>query len=297
MSIHKILVGVDLSPESELAAMQAMSLARRGAAGVVLVHVSAMLETGHDVPETIRGTAEYAAHARARLAEDRAALEAMRQRLLGQGVEVSHVLIDGMADTALADCGHELRADLIVVGSHGRTGLMRFLIGSVAEKTARLASSNVLVARGARDAAEGGFRRIVVGTDYSPLGDLAVTRALEVAAAGAHVHVVHAWQLVASAVPENLATAAELRIALTEDAQRSGQERLRTWQGARPDVVLVPESCEAPAQQALVDRAVRLGADLIVVGSHGRRGVRRLLLGSVAETVVRHAPCSVLVTR
>jgi nucleotide-binding universal stress UspA family protein len=245
----------------------------------------------------VRGLAVYAATVRARLAEDRARLEALRQRLLGQGVEVSHVVIDGMPDAALAASAVELGADLIVVGTHGRTGLRRLLLGSVAEKTVRLAASSVLVARGTPGAAEGGYRRVVVGTDYSPLGDLAVTRALEHAAAGAHVHVMHAWQLPTQSAPETAAVVAELRGALAEETQRLGVERLRGWRGARPDVVLVAETSEAPAQEALIERAEALGADLIAVGSHGRRGVRRLLLGSVAESVVRHAPCSVLVAR
>jgi nucleotide-binding universal stress UspA family protein len=206
-------------------------------------------------------------------------------------------MVDGFADTALADTARELNADLIVVGSHGRTGVARVLLGSVGEKTVRFASASVLVARGDGGVAEGGFRRIVVGTDFSALADGAIARALEVATTGADVHLVHAWHVPPAIGPETVVAMAELRDALAEDAERRAGELRRAWKGRGREVRFHVETVEAPAQQALVERAEALGADLIVVGSHGRRGVRRLVLGSVAETTARHAPCSVLVAR
>jgi nucleotide-binding universal stress UspA family protein len=275
MTIQKIAVGIDLSPESELAAAHAMSLARRDGAQVVLVHVRSTEEMYLGIDE-------------------RAHLEELRQRLVGQGVEVSHAVVDGFPDAALADAAHELGADLILLGTHGRTGLKRFLLGSVAERTVRLASSSVMVTRGAPTA---GHRRIVVGTDYSPLADRAIAQALEVAAPGAHLHVVHAWHVPAAIGYETVFAAGQLQDALADAARERGVELLRRWRAIRSDVELDMETDQAPAQQALIDRAEALGADLIAVGSHGRRGIRRLVLGSVAETVVRHAPCSVLVAR
>ena len=298
MSFHNIAVGVDLSQESELAAAQAMGLARHADARVVLIHVGAIPDPIEGVPSSMRASADrYADILRARTAEDRARLEALRQRLLGQGVELSHVIADGFADTALADAAHELGCDLIAVGTHGRTGARRALLGSVAEKTVRLASSSVLVARGAPHAADGGFHRIVVGTDFSPLADRAIARALEVAAAGAEVRFVHAWSVPSIIAPESAVPIAELRIALAADCADRAAALVRAQTEANPGVAISMDAVEANASQALVDTAETLGADLIVVGSHGRRGVRRMVLGSVAEVTVRHAPCSVLVAR
>jgi nucleotide-binding universal stress UspA family protein len=298
MSFHDIAVGVDLSSESERAAAQAMALARRNGARVVLIHVGLVPEPPTGVPESSRATAETFLRAlQARTAEDRAQVEALRQRLIGQGVELSHVVVEGFADAALPDTARELGCDLIVVGTHGRTGVRRFLLGSVAERTVRHASSSVLIARGEPHAADGGFHRLVVGTDFSELADNAMARAVDVAADGATIRVVYAWMTPSLIGPENAAVIGGVREAMADDAQKRSGELLTRYRKAYPRVAIEMDTCEAPATQALVERAEALGADLIAVGSHGRRGVRRLVLGSVAEVTVRHAPCSVLVAR
>jgi nucleotide-binding universal stress UspA family protein len=298
MSFHDIAVGVDLSPESERATAQAMALARRNGARVVLIHVGPVPEPPSGVPESQRATAETFLRAlQARTAEDRAQVEALRQRLIGQGVELSHVFVEGFADAALADTARELGCDLIVVGTHGRTGARRLLLGSVAERTVRFASASVLVARGEPHAADGGFHRLVVGTDFSDLADTAMARAMDVAADGAQVRLVHAWMTPSMIGPENAMVIGEVRAAMSDDAQKRSSELLARYRKAYPRVSIEMDVCESPAQEALVERAEALKADVIAVGSHGRRGVRRFVLGSVAETTVRHAPCSVLVAR
>ena len=298
MSFQNIAVGVDLSEESELAATQALGVARHAGARVVLIHVGAIPDPIEGIPSSMRATADrYAEVLRARIAEDRTRLEALRQRLLGQGVELSHVVADGFADATLADTARELGCDLIAVGTHGRTGARRALLGSVAEKTVRLASSSVLVARGAPHAADGGFRRIVVGTDFSPLADKALARAFEVAAPRAEVRLVHAWGVPTMIAPESAVPIAELRNALASDSADRAAALLAAQRALHPAASITMDTIEANASHALVETAESFSADLIVVGSHGRRGVRRMVLGSVAEVTVRHAPCSVLVAR
>lgn len=294
--LHRIVAGVDLSPESILAVEQAMAVARHQGAELVLVHVGAVPEAPEGLPPSMRATAShYRAMLNDRLAEDRAGLEALRQRLIGQGVQVSHVIVDGYPDTALAEAAGSIGAGLVVVGTHGRTGVRRVLLGSVAEKTVRLADTSVLVVRGA--AVAGGFRRIVVGSDFSPLAETAIARAVAMAAPGARIEVVHAWNVPADVSPEgSLAAAlADLRGSLSDDTLRAGGELCAAWKARGADLNF--RSIEGAPDAALHDAAIELDADLVVVGSHGRRGLRRWLLGSVAEAIVRHAPCSVLVAR
>jgi nucleotide-binding universal stress UspA family protein len=298
MAFSIIAVGVDLSPSSEVAVAQAMSLARHDGARLVLVHVGLVPEAPEGIPPSMRETAaRYHGILRDRLGAEREELEALRQRLIGQGVEVSHVVVDGFPDTAVAEAARASGADLIAVGTHGRTGVSRVFLGSVAEKTVRLAESSVLVARGAADAANGGYERILVGTDFSPLADKAVERAVAAAAPGAAIEVVHAWHVPLDLTPEGTVAAAlaDLREALDADAARSGAALVAAWKARGVTVRFTP--IEAPASGALTERAAAIGADLVVVGSHGRRGLRRFFLGSVAEATVRHAPCSVLVAR
>ena len=145
---------------------------------------------------------------------------------------------------------------------------------------------------------------IVVGIDYSPASDLALERAFELAAARplTEVHVVSVVNLYASqaivggsAEPVGLngVTLAEATSAL----ERYVEQRRSSFQGPLDSVgVRCHLRLDAPATE-VAQIAADLEADLVVVGTHGRRGIARLLLGSVAEAVVRLAPCPVLVVR
>jgi nucleotide-binding universal stress UspA family protein len=279
-AIEQIVVGVDFSTHSEDAVSHAIAVARVVGARVALVHVGVVPEEP-PVPPSMAITARaYRAVLLQRLGEDRRRLEELRVRWGGQGVDVSHAVIEDMADTGVAAAGRGMSADLVVVGSHGRTGLRRALLGSVAERTVRLADCSVLVARG--EAAAGGYRRVVIGTDFSDASNRAIDQALAVAAPDADLLVAHCWDPPAAALdagPDPDAIADRFR-------QRGAGGR-----SVRFDVV------DAPPAVGLVTLAEAEGADLLVVGSHGHRGARRLLLGSVAEACVRHARCSVLVAR
>jgi nucleotide-binding universal stress UspA family protein len=236
----------------------------------------------------------YKAVLRLRLAEDRRRLAARRDLLAGQGVELSQVIIEDMPDTGLVRAAQEADAAMVVVGSHDRTGAVRVLVGSVAERVVRMAPCSVLLARG--DAAPGGYRRIVVGTDFSAAAVPALERALELAAPGADVHVVHGWNFTTlqdGDPAELVALAGRVDALRAEENSRYGRELLAARE--RADVRLRFDAVEGPPVQVLIDAA--RDADLVVVGSHGRRGLRRWLVGSVAENVARHASCSVLVAR
>ncbi len=139
-------------------------------------------------------------------------------------------------------------------------------------------------------------RNILVPTDLSEGAAQALDYACELARKlGAQVHLLHVITIPALGVPElGVALTATMIDQLVSDGQQSIDELART-------------RCAGPAGQALVrtgdarevinQTAKELGADLIVMGTHGRRGISRALLGSVAETVVRTAPCAVLTVR
>lgn len=145
---------------------------------------------------------------------------------------------------------------------------------------------------------------IVVGIDYSPASDLALERAFELAAARApaEVHVVSVVNLYgAEAAGHGSAEPVGISSATLADAtatlERYVKQRRANFAGSLDSVgVRCHLRLEAPATE-VAQTAADLEADLVVVGTHGRRGIARLLLGSVAETVVRLAPCPVLVVR
>jgi len=153
---------------------------------------------------------------------------------------------------------------------------------------------------------------IVVGIDYSPAGDLALDRAFERATEkqNAEVHIVHVLQSLSALTPMEgtvgtLAPDATALNAASEQLRRYSDQRLQTYrehaeaQGKTGNLFLRAVShlrLEAAAHE-ISQLASDLEADLVIVGTHGRRGAARLLLGSTAESVVRLAPCPVLVER
>jgi nucleotide-binding universal stress UspA family protein len=287
MKPARIVVGYDFSAQSEVALVQGFALAKRVGAELILAHVGPLFDSA----------GSWSAE-RKQLAYDalRDQLGEVRARFAGQGVRMSQALLEGEADEALVSLQREVGADLLVVGSHGRSGVRWLLLGSVAERAARTSPRSVLVAR--RDsAARNGFRHILVPTDFSDPSMAALDVALEVAAPDASVEVLHCWQVVIPGFLDWGGSAfelAEVREDVLAAAERRGRELLRRYERApfELDFSLV----EQPPRQGIHRRLETGTYDLVALGSRGHRGVKRWLLGSVAESIARHAPCSVLIT-
>jgi nucleotide-binding universal stress UspA family protein len=150
---------------------------------------------------------------------------------------------------------------------------------------------------------------IVVGVDYSTASDLALQQAFEIAAArgASEVHIVNVVPLYGNQALIDAPTAVGFSAVSLADANaqlaayvEQRKEAYHASQGSgqpsRLERVISHLRLEAPAEE-LAQTAADLQADLVVVGTHGRRGISRLLLGSVAEAVVRLAPCPVFVVR
>jgi nucleotide-binding universal stress UspA family protein len=139
-----------------------------------------------------------------------------------------------------------------------------------------------------------GFQKILCPTDFSD----GARRAMAVAArlareAGAELVVAHAWHVPAPALPADYAFLPQMVQQLSEDAQRGLDDAAREAVAlGAPRVAQVLLSGVAWA--AIVDALADPAFDLVVIGTRGRTGLARVLLGSVAEKVVRHAPCPVL---
>jgi nucleotide-binding universal stress UspA family protein len=150
---------------------------------------------------------------------------------------------------------------------------------------------------------------IVVGVDYSPASDQAIEQAFELAAArpNAEVHIVNVVRVYgnqalvdAPAEPGfsavSMADANAQLTSYVEERKKVYHDRQTVKGATRLQRVVSHLRLEAPAEE-IAQTAADLDADLVVVGTHGRRGISRLLLGSVAEAVVRLAPCPVFVVR
>jgi nucleotide-binding universal stress UspA family protein len=182
-------------------------------------------------------------------------------------------------------------SSMVVLGSRGHAVASEMVLGSVSQHVARHAGSPVVVVRRPRDA---GARRVVVGMDGSPGGRSALELACRRAErTGETVVALHGWHVHApstdvwSAVPRSLAEEDERRRLLSESVAGARQDH--------PDVELELEAVGVAPGTALVDASA--SASLVVVGARGRSFVGGLLLGSVSQSVLRHAYCPVAVVR
>jgi nucleotide-binding universal stress UspA family protein len=293
MALTTIVAGCDLSTSSDHALERAIGLAQRHRARLVLVHAQASEApgTGPEADNVILEQLDEVASAiRDELAQRLASKLAEIRPL---GLSTSAVSRIGAPDEVLAQVADQESAELIVVGTQGHTGISRFLLGSVAAATVRRSHCDVLVVRG--DPVRGAFSRPLVATDFSPAAAKALAHTDDfLVAPGGQIDVVHAWQMPtgswgASLLGENRFPWSTVRDAVLASAKPQAERLSAEHGGLRVELV------QGPAAHVITETAERGRHDLVVVGAHGHRGFRRLLLGSVAESTVRHAVCSVLV--
>jgi nucleotide-binding universal stress UspA family protein len=291
MALTTIIAGCDLSAHSDQALERALGIAQLHRAKIVLVHAQASEPPLGEVDSVI--LAQLGEVSAAIRAEEAARLAGKLAEIQALGLRAAVISRLGPPDEVLAAAAHDEQADLVVVGTHGHTGVSRFLLGSVASTTIRRAPCDVLVVRG--PAVRAPYGKPLVATDFSPAAAKAIDHAAHVVAPGSPLSVVHAWQLPAGSWGATLLGQARFPWSTVRDAvlasAQSQSDQLIAEHGGGFHVDLV----QGPPAQVITETAERGGHDLIVVGAHGNRGFRRLLLGSVAESTVRHAHCAVLV--
>ncbi|NTW42130.1 MAG: universal stress protein, partial [Cellulomonadaceae bacterium] len=193
---------------------------------------------------------------------------------------------------AAALCERSRKADLVVVGSHRLSAMERVFSGSLSYQVAAGAYCPAVVVAHLPSADAVG---VVVGAD----GSADSLEAIDLAAAeadwtGQALHVVHAWQ-----EPTVYSAADVYPLGIGEQVRESERvilgESVAGLADKYPDLAVHPHLAHEQPATALLDIAQH--ARLLVVGSRGRHGVARALLGSVSHTVVLHAPCPVMVAR
>lgn len=207
----------------------------------------------------------------------------------------------GSQEGQLIDLARANQADLIVVGTNQRRGLNRFWLGSVSRGILHHSPTNVACVPMAVDSRElkidiPTFKRVLVPTDFSRLGNKAVAFAYGTARRGGEVSLLHVISPAGSFKPDEASVngdrakrkrdlAARLEALVPKAALARGvQSRIEIAEHQHPSAAI----CQA---------AERCGADLVCIGSQGRSGLKKKLLGSVTESVMRRSKRPVLVVR
>lgn len=308
MKIKRILVPTDFSSCSNAALDQAVLLALAHRAELVVLHVvelHAIDPVGPepaypDVEEIHRRLEAIAGDEMGRLIAQRSAESLALKDVMRRGVAAAPTIV------AYAEQAH---ADLIVMGTHGRRGLRRLLLGSVTEEVVSTAGCPVLTVHPGKDQPAGApaagisdvsrAERIVVPHDFSADADAALGVAQELARQyGSRIDVIH---VIAPPIDPEMYTPlhdparAASQVAVRQEVTRRLNERIEAKM--LPGITIEAHVCDGHAASGIVDFAHDQQANLIVIASHGLSGLRRFLLGSVTASVVRSARCPVLMLR
>ncbi len=267
--LEKLLLATDMSQHSEGAIREAISFASKCSSKL---YACIVLETNPEY-ETIGSSVfeKEEAEAEAHLAsiKARAAKEGLVCEIIfHESTEASQAIVDEAADR---------KVDMIVIGRHGRKGLAKALMGEVAAKVIAHAPCKVLVVP---KAARIEYRNILVATDGSVHSNAALTEAIAIAKrCGSHL------------------------ITLSAMRDESEREEAKNYADKAAELAQTEGvSVEAVTPlgrsfNAIVETAGGRGVDLIVMGTYGKTGVKKLLMGSSTEKVIGNAGCAVLVVK
>ncbi|ARA92554.1 hypothetical protein AWN76_004790 [Rhodothermaceae bacterium RA] len=293
LQIKKILFPTDLSECAEDAFSQAAFLADRFEAELHVLHV--VVPHASPLHRLVEDDAPDEAQADAQF-EWAVELDAERQQ--PERVPLIHRQVEhGSASAAIMAYAEDEDIDLIVMGTHGRSGVRRLVLGSVAEAVVREAPCPVLTVHpGDRQGGAATVRRILVPVDFSENATQAIRYARELARLyDARLDLLHAYEEIA--IPDVYGVGPVMLPAQTiSERVAEALEKLRR-ETIGSDVPTETHVLIGHPALTILDFAERHGVDLIVIATHGWSGLKRLLLGSITEKVIRMAPCPVFTVR
>lgn len=299
MTFSQVLCPIDFSDASAKALAYAAAVAHWHHGHLTLLHVAPTYDMVNvqsgglgDPVHVVRPPSRDEIEGELRLLAERAGADVDR---------LTVATVEGSAAAAIVDEALTRKASLVVMGTHGRGGFDRLLLGSVAEKVLRKSPCPVLTVpphAPATRADDVTVTRILCPMDYSPAAHQALGFALAIGRQRhAAVTVLQVIEWLADEEPRAMAhfNVAEFRGALVADAH----ERLRALiaeagpgRATIDDVVVIGR-----AHAKVIETAADKGADLIVMGAQGRGAVGTALFGSTTQHVVRAAECPVLTVR
>jgi len=218
-------------------------------------------------------------------------------RLSAKGLDVTPVVLSGYPKQLIPEYAEEWGADLVMVGPHGASALARFLLGSVARAVLRASRCSVEIVR-QTPREPGSPMKILLAIDGSECSEQAAESIA--GRAWPHGSVVRVLSVI-NLPPVGIDAWNTVSVIERLRAERMNVAHVWIERAARKlsaaGLEISTEVLDGNVKATIVDEAKRCGADLVVVGSHGRRGLDRMMLGSVAEVVAMHSHCSVEVIK
>jgi len=295
VEIDRIVSPVDFSENSERAFDHAVALARWFEAAITVLHVPALpapaIPPGGELPYPLRLSTELRDDLLKRLEEFVADARE-------SGVMVDVALHEGTPAAEVLHQADERSADLIVMGTHGRGGFERLILGSVTERVVRTARCPVLTippgARGAIPEVQAGYATILCATDFSEASSVAAEYALSLAQEARSTVIL--LNVVQSYLDDLASPGASYREKLVDEAlgrlRGSVPDDVRAW----CEIEELVEIGSRPSR-AILEVAKAREVGVIVMGAQGTHALDRLFFGSTTHRVITHAEVPVLTLR
>jgi nucleotide-binding universal stress UspA family protein len=280
LNLEKLLVCTDGSPDSAGVVAAALDLAGAAGSKIYLLQVITFV-SGYEfqmvdvLPPTSPVNIEMVTMREAAVKES---LETYKTEAANRGIDLEvRVLTSPSAYTGILEEAEAVQPHLIIMGRHGYTGLTRLLMGSVTARVIGHSPFDVLVVP---PGVSLNFQKLLIASDGSPYSEAALADALAIAKARGSV-------ILGASVAQGEAEIPRAREIVEK------MEAAALQQG----VPLEPYLLQGRPYEAIIKLAHQKQADLIILGSHGHTGLKRLLMGSVAERVIGQAPCATLVVK
>ncbi|MBO6562428.1 MAG: universal stress protein [Nisaea sp.] len=281
--MQNLLMATDLSARSERALARAIGIARDHGATLTVVHV-----VDEDLPDSVRAALESGAR---QIVGDQIANLAPA----GTGPKVSLEVVTGRPHREILALAEKTASSVIVLGVHREDAFADIFRSTTAERILRASAVPTLLVK---DPADAPYRKAMVGVDFSVYS----RRAIEFAAGfapGAAFHLVHAYDIPFKGFVGEDEDRGRIGKEHHDTLQRLIDEEMKTLLSTLPSgaPTLTPVMAEGSVRQVLRQQAERLKPDLLVLGTHGRTGAGRAILGSVAEDFLGNPPCDLLAVK
>jgi nucleotide-binding universal stress UspA family protein len=288
MKPSKILVPIDFSPFSDYAIDYAIFLSQKYGAEITLFHVIVLYEADVDEEVHVKQLEEIV---KRKEQSTSGLMDRRQQKFIDKNLRISSHIMRGISPpNSILEYSEKHKFDLILMGTHGRTGIKNWIYGSVTEKVVRLSKTAVLTLHKSPESIQ--INKILVPVDFSDNSRDGIEDAVMVANDfDAEVEFIHIIEQ--QLQPSFHVVGIESIFAINPDLKKITSEKLEEFCNIT-DVKSTFTVLEGAAHQSIADYAKESGADLIIMSTRGYTGLDHLLIGSTTERVVRVAECPVL---